>query len=188
MSILARMNAIPTAGDDAPDFRLEDSQGRAVELSRLSGGRPLVLLFTRGALSPDCVRQLIDYRDSTLPFDRAGARIAVISPDEPSTSGYLKLERGFGFTMLADPGSGVARSWGLVAADGEVRPATFVLDRHGVVRTRAVDQRPAAQLMLSFLKRDGATARSRKKPGAASRIAAFIAALRHALRTPGVAR
>jgi peroxiredoxin len=186
------MIATPTTGEEARDFQLHDSEGRPVQLSRLSGGRPLVLLFVRGARSPECVRQLIRYRDETLQFDGAGARIVVVSPDEPSTSGYLKLERGLAFTFLSDARLAVFRSFGLVGGDGEVRPATFVLDRNLVVRTRAVGQRPQAELILSFIQRGGATARIRKKPGPASRLSTFLAragsAIRHALRTPGVAR
>lgn len=186
------MHAIPLAGEPAPDFQLEDSEGRIVTLSRLAAERPLVLLFVRGTQSADCVRQLIDYRNSTLQFERAGVRVIAVSPDEPSTSGYLKLERGIAFPLLSDPALGVFRTWGLMGTDGEIRPATFVVDRDRIVRTRAIGQRPEAERMLSFVKRVGTTTRAGRKAGALARIAAVLArsgsAIRHALRIPGMAR
>jgi peroxiredoxin Q/BCP len=185
------MSGVPSAGEPAPDFQLEDSEGHVLTLSRLAAERPLVLLFIRGAGSAECVRQLIDYRNSTLQFERAGARIVAVSPDETTTSGYLKLERGIAFPVLSDPSLRVFRSWKLIGADGEIRPATFVIDRDRVVRTRAIDQRPEAERMLAFVKRVG-TARRARKAGALGRVAAFVArsgsALRHALRIPGLAR
>src|SRR5438270_11082784 len=107
------MNRVPTAGEPAPDFQLEDSEGRVFVLSRAFPHTPVVLVFFRGAQAAECVRQLVDYRNSTLQFERAGARIVAVSPDEPTTSGYLKLERGFAFTLLSDPELRVVRSWGL---------------------------------------------------------------------------
>jgi peroxiredoxin len=186
------MNRVPIAGEPAPDFQLEDSEGRVFALSRLWAQKPVVLVFFRGAQSADCVRQLVEYRNSTLQFERTGARIVAVSPDEPTTSGYLKLERGFAFTILSDPELRVVRSWGLIGEDGQIRPSTFVVDRDGLVRTRAIGQRPEAERMLAFVKRVGTARRTRAKTGALGRVAAFVArsgsAIRHALRIPGLAR
>jgi peroxiredoxin Q/BCP len=186
------MHPVPAAGEPAPDFQLEDSERRVQTLSRLAADRPLVLVFTRGAESAECVRQLIDYRNSTRQFERAGVRIVGVTPDEPTTSGYLKLERGIAFPLLSDPELRVFRAWGLIGMDGQIRPATFVVDRDGIVRTRAVAQRPEAERMLAFVKRVGTARRARSKAGPFGRVAAFVgrsgAALRHALRIPGLAR
>src|SRR3954467_8077443 len=121
----------PAIGSALADVPLLDSKGKATSLSRLQGDRVLVLLVYEGASSPQAVRHLLDFRDATMAFDKLGARIAAVSPDEPAAAAFLKTERGLAFTVACDPGKKALREWGLLEPTGEVREALFVLGRDG---------------------------------------------------------
>jgi peroxiredoxin len=186
------MSDAPAVGSVLADVSLLDFKGKATSLSKLAGDRVLVLLVYEGAGSPQAVRHLLDFRDATLAFDKLGARIAAVSPDEPATAAFLKTERGLGFPLACDPGKKALREWGLLEPTGEVREALFVLGRDRGLKSRARGKLPEADRMLQFIRRGGAKGATRTEPSAAARVGEFFAraaaAIRHALRTPGVVR
>jgi len=183
----------PAVGTVLADAPLLDIKGKTTSLSRLQGDRVLVLLVYGGATSPTAVRHLLEFRDATMAFDKLGARVAAVSPDEPATAAFLKMERGLGFTLACDPEKKALREWGLIdPGTGEIREALFVLGRDRGIKTRAIDKFPDADRMLHFIRRGGAKGATRAEPSAAARVGGFFAraaaAVRHAWRTPGVVR
>jgi peroxiredoxin len=187
------MNDGPAVGAVLADAPLLDIKGKTTSLSRLQGERVLVLLVYGGSGSPTAVRHLLEFRDATMAFDRVGARVVAVSPDEPATAAFLKMERGLGFTVACDPEKKALREWGLIdPGTGEVREALFVLGRDRGIKTRAIEKFPDADKMLLFIRRGGAKGPTRAEPSAAARVGGFFgraaAAVRHALRTPGVVR
>jgi len=183
----------PAVGAVLADAPLLDIKGKTTSLARLQGDRVLVLLVYEGAGSPTAVRRLLEYRAATMAFDRLGARIAAVSPDEPPAAAFLKTERGLGFALACDPGKKALREWGLLdPGTGEVRESLFVLGRDRGIKTRSMGKFPDADRMLQFIRRGGAKGATRAQPSAAARMGGFFAraaaAIRHALRTPGVVR
>src|SRR5437588_5611056 len=106
------MNDGPAVGTVLADAPLLDIKGKNTSLSRLAGDRVLVLLVYEGASSQEAVRHLLDFRDATMAFDRLGARIVGVSPDEPSTAAFLKTERGLSYPLACDPEKKALREWG----------------------------------------------------------------------------
>ena len=187
------MNDGPAVGTVLADAPLLDIKGKNTSLSRLAGDRVLVLLVYEGAASPTAVRHLLDFRDATMAFEKLGARIAAVSADEPSAVAFLKTERGLGFTLACDPEKKALREWGLLdPATGEVRESLFVLGRDRGIKTRSMGKLTDADKMLLFIRRGGAKGATQAQPSAAARVGGFFAkaaaAVRHALRTPGVVR
>ena len=183
----------PAVGTVLADASLLDIKGKSTSLSRLQGDRVLVLLVYEGAGSPTAVRHLLEFRNATMAFDRLGARIAAVSSDGPAAAAFLKTERGLGFTLACDPEKKALREWGLIdPATGEVREALFVLGRDRGIRTLSMGKFPDVDKMLLFIRRGGAKGATRVEPSAAARVGGFFAraaaAVRHALRTPGVVR
>jgi peroxiredoxin len=183
----------PAVGTVLADAPLLDFKGKTTSLSRLAGDRVLVLLVYEGVSSPTAVRHLLEFRNATMAFDRLGARIAAVSPDEPSSAAFLKTERGLGFNLACDPEKKALREWGLLdPATGEVRESLFVLGRDRGIKSRSMGTFPDADRMLQFIRRGGAKGATRSEPSAAARVGGFFAragaAIRHALRTPGVVR
>jgi peroxiredoxin len=151
-------------GATAPLFVLPDAHGGEILLAELLAEGPVVLTFYRGGWCPYCNLELRAYAERMAAFDAAGVRLVAISPQTPDAT-LTQVERDeLPFVVLSDVGNGVAASFGIVhvvpaeleavydasghdvaGANGQERgavtlplPATFVLDRSGIVRFAAV--------------------------------------------------
>src|SRR3954462_8453124 len=147
------MSDAPAVDSVLADVPLLDSKGKATTLARLQGDRVLVLLVYEGASSPQAVRHLLDFRDATMAFDKLGARIAAVSPDDPFSAAFLKTERGLGFPLLCDPQKKALREWGLLDPTGEVRESLFILGRDRGIKSRELGELPQADRLLTFIPR-----------------------------------
>ncbi len=169
----------PRPGEQAPDLDLLDETGRPVPLSSLGGRGSLLVLLFGGSEDELGRRLLLDYRDATLAFRRAGVSLCAVARAEPAALSYLRSERGLGFPLLSDPDGTALSRWGMID-----RVGLFLLDRNLVVQQRALGGRAPADALLHFVKRGGAKARrvpKERKPLLA-RLSAFWRSLEHALR------
>ena len=129
-----------TAGVTAPDFTLEDAEGRTVALADYRG-RNVVVYFYPKAATPGCTTEACDFRDSLSALDAAGYAVIGISPDSVDEIRAFAQAEGLNFPLLADRDAAVARAWGVWGEktvgdrtfDGVIR-STFVLDGDGVVQ------------------------------------------------------
>jgi thioredoxin-dependent peroxiredoxin len=126
-------------GDNAPDFTVPDQDGNPVTLSELRG-RPVVLYFYPKADTPGCTTQACGVRDRRADYEKAGARVVGISPDEVGAvdkfAGKFDLE----FTLLADADHAVAEQYGTWVEKSMygkkymgVQRATFIVGPDGKV-------------------------------------------------------
>jgi peroxiredoxin len=145
---------ILSVGCKAPDFTLNDHNGKPVSSAVLSQGH-LVICFFRGRWCPFCVGQL-EAVNLVLPqIVQAGASLLAISPQTVQQSFFMVEQHELRFPLLSDVGNQVARQFGLVYrvpheqqaiyrrafvnlpfANGDDSwelpiPATFILDRDG---------------------------------------------------------
>jgi peroxiredoxin len=150
-------------GEKAPDFELPDAFGQTVRLSdRLQQG-PVVLVFYRGAWCPFCNLHLRTLQRSLPEFEKYGARLILVTPQQPDKSREQLKEKGYPFEVLSDIDSSVMKAYHLyfeldadlvdvynahgldiVAFNGPGRnvlpvPGTFVIDRDGIVRAMHAD-------------------------------------------------
>ena len=104
-------------GDLAPDFTLEDQNGRQVTLSAEVGLKPVVLVFYRGYWCPYCGRQLSELRSLLEPNEKISLWAVSVDSHEQSKSFAEKIAsdgRGkLNFQMLSDPEHRVIDSYGL---------------------------------------------------------------------------
>lgn len=152
-------------GDPAPDFTLARYGGGTVTLSSLRGRKQVVLVFYRGYWCPYCIRQLQELRtllDADLARD---TELLVVSIDgEQETRQAVGRIAADGvapdFTFLSDPDHAVIARYGVLNPSSSRRgiphPASFVIDRRGVVRWRDVHSdyriRPTNAAILTGLK------------------------------------
>jgi len=150
-------------GERAPSFTLPNAVGKPVSLDdRLTEG-PVVVVFYRGAWCPYCDLHLRALQESLDAIEARGASLVAISPPAPDDSLPFAERLVLGFDVLSDLDQAVSVAWRLQFelpdalrdvyrtmgmalddhnADGSWHlpvPATFVLDRTGVVRARHVD-------------------------------------------------
>lgn len=150
-------------GDTAPDFLLPDENGRLHSSKELRREQPLVVSFYRGGWCPFCKAELRALQAIKPDLDRLKAKIVVVSPDTRDLPRQLKEELGLDLTMLADVDHGVATAYGILyRVPEETRahysglghdfghrhgstewmlpiPATYVIDKDGVVRAAFVE-------------------------------------------------
>jgi peroxiredoxin Q/BCP len=127
-------------GKPAPDFELTSDSGETVRLSSLRG-KPVVLYFYPKDDTPGCTKQACGIRDAYGEFERAGAVVLGVSPDDESSHVKFKEKYALPFTLLADPGHEVADEygvWGEKKYMGRsyigVNRSTFVIGEDGTVK------------------------------------------------------
>jgi peroxiredoxin Q/BCP len=126
-------------GSPAPDFELQSDTGETVRLSSLRG-KPVVLYFYPKDHTSGCTTQACDIRDAWGDFERAGAVVLGVSPDDVASHESFRADYELPFTLLADPDHAVAEAYGVWAEKsrygrtymGIVR-STFVIDPDGTV-------------------------------------------------------
>jgi thioredoxin-dependent peroxiredoxin len=136
-------------GDQAPDFTLQSDAGTDVTLSSLRG-RSVVLYFYPRDDTPGCTAQACGIRDVYGEFERAGAVVLGVSPDNERSHVKFKEKYELPFALLADTDHAVAEQygvWGEKKFAGKsymgVFRSTFVIDADGTVKKVMHNVKPA---------------------------------------------
>jgi peroxiredoxin Q/BCP len=136
-------------GSRAPDFELKSDAGETVKLSQFRG-RPVVLYFYPKDDTPGCTAQACGIRDAYGEFERAGAVVLGVSPDDEASHMKFRNKYELPFTLLADTDHAVAEQygvWGEKKFAGKsylgVKRSTFVIGADGTVKKVMHDVKPA---------------------------------------------
>jgi peroxiredoxin Q/BCP len=136
-------------GKPAPDFELTSDRGETVKLSELRG-KPVVLYFYPKDDTPGCTAQACGIRDAYGEFQRSGAVVLGISPDDERSHEKFRDKYELPFPLLADTEHEVAEQygvWGEKKYMGKtyfgVSRWTFVIDEDGNVKKVLPDVKPA---------------------------------------------
>ena len=135
-------------GNEAPDFTLQADDGSTVKLSELRG-KPVVLYFYPKDDTPGCTAQACGIRDAWGEFERAGAVVLGVSPDDERSHGKFKEKYDLPFTLLADTDHATAEEYGVWQEKtfaGKkymgVARSTFVIDADGNVARELRNVKP----------------------------------------------
>jgi len=126
-------------GDPAPDFTLDDADGKPVSLEDFRG-RKVVVYFYPAAMTPGCTKQACDFRDSLDSLAAAGYAVLGISPDKPAKLAKFRERDAITFPLLADPERTTLEAYGAFGektmygkkVTGVIR-STFVVDENGSI-------------------------------------------------------
>lgn len=131
-------------GKEAPDFTLPDQDGQPVSLSSFRGTRDLLLIFVRGDWCPGCHMMLRTYEREREKFQRKNILVMAIGPDPVGVNREMVEKLGLDFKVLSDEGQRTARMYGIQLSEyehviedfseGIPLPASFLIDRNGIVR------------------------------------------------------
>jgi peroxiredoxin len=139
-TFLVSTQAHSLLGRPAPEFELRDTDGVRRSLSELRAAGPVVLVFYFGYHCNHCVSQLFDLNEEIARFHELNAEVAAISADPPELTRKRYARYGvFAFPVLSDPGSAIARAYGVFTPAEKGREesldhATFVIGQDGVIR------------------------------------------------------
>lgn len=168
-ALVARLHTLgvgetaPKVGERFPDFALPDSHGRYLSLGVLLEDGPIVLSFNRGGWCPYCRHELETWSSALGDLYQVGGRFVAITGEVGGRAKALGSIFKGDAVLLCDVDHAVALSAGLaffMGASiieryrtiglniGELYgtdsgflpvPATFVIDRHQIVRYAFVD-------------------------------------------------
>jgi peroxiredoxin len=144
------------AGEEAPLFRLRSNTGDVVALSEALDRGPVVVSFFRGAWCPFCRLELETLAEAHSEVERLGGTLMGLSP-------LPNADSDASFLILSDPGCRIAARYRIAftvapqfrpayralgyperLAKGSERwvlplPATYIIDRNGIVVLSYVD-------------------------------------------------
>ena len=153
----------PRVGDVMAPFALPDSRGRYVSSIDLLERGPLVLSFYRGGWCPYCVTEMTAWAEAAPAVRDLGASFTAVTGETGGEAEALRRKLDLDGEILVDVDHGLALRMGLVVhVTDEVRkayldfgldlsrrygsdawfipvPATYVIDRQGIVRFAEAD-------------------------------------------------
>jgi peroxiredoxin Q/BCP len=131
---------MPTTGDKAPNFTLQDQDGKPHTLADFKGQWVVLFAYPR-ANTPGCTREAIAFSGLAKQFEKAGAAVLGISPDSCAAQKKFEQNHKLKVPLLADADKAVTTSWGIYGekvmygkkVKGIIR-STYLIDPKGVIQ------------------------------------------------------
>jgi peroxiredoxin Q/BCP len=101
-----------TVGSKAPSFSLPDQDGKTVSLGDFAG-KSVVLYFYPKDDTPGCTAEACTFRDEHSAFQKKGAVVIGISPDDAKSHTKFIAKFSLPFPLLADVGHAIAEAYGV---------------------------------------------------------------------------
>jgi peroxiredoxin Q/BCP len=121
-------------GAKAPEFELQDQDGRPRSLRELLAGRPLILYFYPADFTPGCTQEACDFRDLHARILSSGLRVVGVSPQSPESHRRFRDQHTLPFTLLSDEDKVAIKAYDVNGPLGiGVRRATYLIDAGGRV-------------------------------------------------------
>ena len=122
-------------GARAPEFTLQDQDGRNLSLSNLLRRGSLILYFYPADFTPGCTREACLIRDLHSEIGQAGLEVAGVSPQSPESHRRFREKYQLPYTLLSDPDKFVTRMYDLRGPLGiGVRRGTYLIDQARYIR------------------------------------------------------
>jgi peroxiredoxin Q/BCP len=130
---------MPEIGDTAPDFTLPTDGGGEFSLSAQKG-KPVVVYFYPKDDTSGCTKQAIAFTEQLGEFEKAGATIIGISPDNVAKHDKFKAKHELAVTLGADEEKKVLEAYGVWVEKSMygrkymgVERSTFLVDGDGKI-------------------------------------------------------
>jgi len=133
--------AAVTAGEMAPQFRLQDQTGAWRSLADYRG-KWVVLYFYPKDNTPGCTTQACEFRDEIFAFRRANAMILGVSVDKVDSKEAFAKEHSLPFPVLSDVTTATTKAYGSLTSYPQFklfnisRRDTFIIDPQGRIAKR----------------------------------------------------
>jgi peroxiredoxin Q/BCP len=114
------------AGDRAPDFTLQASDGTSRRLAEYAG-RSVVIAWFPKAFTSGCTAECRSLGLTSRAFDRFDAEVFAASCDTVDTNREFAASMGIDIAILSDPDKRVARAYGVLGSYGLPRRWTFYI-------------------------------------------------------------
>ena len=108
-----RNELLMNINDKAPEFTLQDENGKEISLKSLRG-KVVVLYFYPRADTPGCTVEACEFRDTYKQMQKTGAVLLGISPDTPKAQKKFQEKFKLPFSLLADADKKIADTFGVL--------------------------------------------------------------------------
>jgi peroxiredoxin Q/BCP len=98
-------------GDKAPQFKLEDQDGKTHTLSDLKGRTTLIYFYPKDE-TPGCTLQACSLRDNFEELQTKGMDVIGVSKDDVKSHDKFKTKHNLPFDILADPEHAMIEAYG----------------------------------------------------------------------------
>ncbi|MGI8786374.1 MAG: peroxiredoxin [Pyrinomonadaceae bacterium] len=151
-------------GENAPDFTLQDGDGRDWKLSGQKG-KTVVLLFYPGDDTPVCTKQLCSVRDNWSQYQATGAEVVGISTDSAKSHRGFSDKYNLTLPLLSDEAGEVVKLYDVKSwLPNRSARAVVVIDKTGIIRHYQVQSlsifRPQDDEVLVAIEKANAASRS----------------------------
>jgi len=128
-----------TVGQQAPDFKLFNTEKKEVSLGDFKG-KNLVILFFPLAFTGVCTAELCSIRDNYNVYTSLNAEVVGISIDSIFSLERFKKEQSYNFDLLSDFNKTTAKAYdslyetfgfGMI---GVTKRSAFVIDKNGIIQ------------------------------------------------------
>jgi len=99
-------------GKPAPDFTLEDQDGKPVSLSDFAGKQAVLLYFYPKDDTPGCTKEACGFRDDIRAFAKLGVAVLGVSADGAASHQKFIGKYKLPFPLLSDPDRKVMKKYG----------------------------------------------------------------------------
>jgi peroxiredoxin Q/BCP len=123
-------DAIPQAGQPAPEFTLPSQDGSKIGLNDFRG-KWVVLYFYPKDATPGCTIEAHNFQRDLAKYEQLNAVIAGVSVDSPDSHQDFCAKQGLTFKLLADTGKEVSDRYGSLRSNGMAARNTFLIDPEG---------------------------------------------------------
>lgn len=149
---------MPAIGEQAPDFELNNQDGKAVKLSDFRGKRVILFAYPKAGTS-GCTTQACGFRDQFPKFEANNVVVLGISPDEPKLQAKWKAAESLPYDLLCDLDHQVLDAWGAWGKkqmygreyEGVIR-SHWIIDEDGTVLDAQINVKPADSVAKALQK------------------------------------
>ena len=127
-------------GDIAPDFEIENEDGKAVKLSDFKGKKVVLYFYPRDD-TPGCTKEACDFRDGITQLRKMNAEVLGVSNDDASSHKKFSSKYSLNFSILSDTSKAISIKYGVYGEKtfmGKksmgITRSTFIIGKDGRIK------------------------------------------------------
>lgn len=136
---------MPEINEPAPDFALQDQDGKERKLSGFRG-KKIVLAFYPFDFSPVCTAEFGCFEQDLSKLNSLSAQVLGISVDSKYCHKEFAKQLKLNFPLLSDFSKEVCRLYGTLRPEGFSERAYFIIDKKGIVKFKYIMHTPGERL------------------------------------------
>jgi peroxiredoxin Q/BCP len=123
----------PKVGNKAPDFLVQDSNGKNIKLSDFVGKKNILLVFYPGDNTPGCTKQLCSIRDDFKDLDKLDIKVFGINQADSQSHKSFINKHNFQFELLVDKDKKIASEYDAINFFGIISRTVVLINKEGKI-------------------------------------------------------